>query len=64
MSAIAQRLTMMDVTPRGHTVKFDTTTFLRSNTQEVATLITQLQPLGVITAQEARALLDLPPETV
>lgn len=64
MTAIAQRLTMMDVTPRGHVVKFDTTTFLRSNTQEVATLITQLQPLDVITRDEARALLDLPPETV
>jgi len=64
MTTIAQRLTMQDVTPRGHVVKFDTTGFLRQNRQEVATLITQLQPLGVITAQEARALLDLPPETV
>lgn len=64
MALIEQRLSMTDVTPRGHTVKFDTTTFLRSNTQEVATLITQLQPLGVITDVEARSLLNLPPETI
>lgn len=64
MNLIEQRLSMLDVTPRGHTVKFDTTTFLRANTQDVSTLITQLQPLGVITAAEARLLLNLPPETV
>jgi hypothetical protein len=60
MTAIAQRLTAEDVTPRGHTVKFDTSVFLKANPQDISTLITQQQPLGNLSTDEARALLDLP----
>ena len=51
---------MDDVTPRGHSVRFDTSLFLRQNPTEVAALIAQLQPLGVLSNEEAQALLDLP----
>ncbi len=60
MNLIQQRLSMNDVTPRGHTVRFDTTTFLRQNPSDIAQLIATLRPLDVITVDEARALLDLP----
>jgi hypothetical protein len=51
---------MPDVTPRGHTIKFDTTAFLRANPTELADLITKLVPLGVLTTDEAKMVLDLP----
>jgi HK97 family phage portal protein len=60
MSLFEQRLSMPDVTPRGHTIKFDTTAFLRANPTELADLITKLVPLGVITTDEAKMVLDLP----
>jgi hypothetical protein len=60
MTAIAQRLSMNDITPRGHVVKFDTTTFLRANPEQVAALATQLLPLGVLSVNEIRGLIDLP----
>jgi HK97 family phage portal protein len=60
MTAIAQRLSMNDVTPRGREVKFDTTTFLRSNPAEISALANILIPLGVLTPNEVRGLLDLP----
>jgi hypothetical protein len=60
MALVEQRLTMQDVTPRGHEIKFDTTAFLRGNPQELADLVTKLLPLGVITEEEARQLIDLP----
>lgn len=60
MAAIAQRLSMNDVTPRGREVKFDTTTFLRSNPAEISALANILIPLGVLTPNEVRGLLDLP----
>lgn len=60
MNMIAQRISANDVTPRGHTVTFDTSVFLKANVQDIAILITQLLPLGVITTDEARTLLDLP----
>jgi len=60
MNLIEQRLSMPDVTPRGHTIKFDTTSFLRANPLETADLITKLLPLGVITEDEAKMILDLP----
>ena len=60
MALVEQRLTMQDVTPRGHEIKFDTTAFLRGNPQELADLVTKLLPLGVITEDEARQLIDLP----
>lgn len=60
MTAISQRLSLNDVTPRGHVVKFDTTTFLRANPEQVAALATQLLPLGVLSVNEIRGLIDLP----
>jgi len=60
MGLLQQRLSMDDVTPRGHSVRFDTSLFLRQNPTEVAALIAQLQPLGVLSNEEAQALLDLP----
>lgn len=60
MAAISQRLTEGDVTPGGHSVEFDTTDFLRSNTVELVGVIERLLPLGVINVDEARALLDMP----
>ncbi len=59
MSFIAERLSMNDVTPRGHQVEFDTDVFLRANTTDLAVVISAMQPLGVITTDEARSLLDL-----
>jgi hypothetical protein len=51
---------MNDVTPRGHTVAFDTSIFLKANPSEITTLISTLRPLEVISIDEARDLLDLP----
>ena len=61
MSAITQRLSEVDVTPADHSVQFDTTQFLRANPVEVVSIIKDLLPLGVITIDDARALLELPP---
>ena len=60
MLQISQRLSMNDVTPRGHEVEFDTSVFLRGNPSEIASLIATLRPLDVISIDEARELLDLP----
>lgn len=60
MELVSQRLSMNDITPRGHTVRFDTTAFLRADPAQTAELITKLLPLEVITAEEAAQLLDLP----
>jgi phage portal protein BeeE len=60
MDLIAQRLTMPDVTPRGHVVTFDTSVFLRANPVDIAGLASSMIPLGVMSIDEARTLLDLP----
>lgn len=60
MALVEQRLSLNDVTPRGHHVRFDTSFFLRQNPTDVAAIIAQLQPLGVLTTDDSRALLDLP----
>ena len=60
MALLQQRLSMDDVTPPGHHVRFDTSLFLRQNPGELATLITQLVPLGVLTTEQAQQVLDLP----
>jgi hypothetical protein len=60
MRFISERLSMNDVTPRGHTVAFDTSIFLKANPSEITTLINTLRPLDVISIDEARDLLDLP----
>ncbi len=60
MLQISQRLSMNDITPRGHAVEFDTSVFLRGNPAEIAALIATLRPLDVISIEESRELLDLP----
>ena len=60
MRAITDRLSMNDVTPRGHVVKFDTDTFLRASTTELTDLIARLVPIGVLTPEQGGELLDLP----
>ena len=64
MNLITQRLSMNDVTPRGHTVTFDTSIFLRGNPSDLANLVQTLLPLGIITIDEGRALMDLPMEVM
>ena len=60
MRSITDRLSMSDVTPRGHVVRFDTDTFLRASTTELTDLIARLVPIGVLTPETAADLLDLP----
>jgi hypothetical protein len=60
MALIEQRLSMGDITPRGHEIKFDTTSFLRGNPSELAELVAKLKPLELLTDDEARQILDLP----
>lgn len=60
MRFISERLSMNDVTPRGHEVEFDTSVFLKANNSEITNLISTLRPLDVISQAEARDLLDLP----
>ncbi len=64
MNLITQRLSMNDITPRGHTVTFDTSVFLRGNPSDLANLVSTLLPLGIITVDEGRALMDLPMEVM
>jgi len=59
MDMITGRLSMPDITPRGHTVKFDTSTFLAGNASDLGALVAQLVPLGVLTADEARTVIDI-----
>ena len=60
MRLVDERLSMNDVSPRGHRVRFDTSVFLRANPTELAAVISTLVPLGTLTQDEARDLLDLP----
>ncbi len=60
MDLISGRLSMPDIVPRTHAVRFDTTTFLRGDPNQIADLITKLMPLNVLTEEEARLVLDLP----
>lgn len=60
MNYISGRLSMDDITPRGHAVRFDTTAFLRGNPTELAGVISTLVPLGIMSPEEARQILDLP----
>jgi hypothetical protein len=50
---------MPDVTPRGHAVRFDTSGFLRGNAGDLGALVAQLVPLGILTAEEARTVIDI-----
>jgi hypothetical protein len=60
MATIGQRLSAGDVTPRGHTVTFDTAVFLKANPSDIAGVIERMLPLGVMDIPTAQALLDLP----
>ena len=60
MRLVDERLSMNDMSPRGHRVRFDTSVFLRANLTELAGVIATLLPLGTITQDEARDLIDLP----
>ena len=60
MDLISGRLSMPDIVPRTHAVRFDTTTFLRGDPNQIADLITKLMPLNILTEEEARLVLDLP----
>ncbi len=60
MLNISERLSMNDVTPRGHRVTFDTSVFLRSNPEQLSQIVATLLPLEVMDRDEARDLLDLP----
>jgi hypothetical protein len=59
MDMITHRLSMPDVTPRGHAVRFDTSGFLRGNAGDLGALVAQLVPLGILTADEARTVIDI-----
>ena len=59
MGFIAQRLTMDDITPRGHVVEFETDALLKANVPELANVIAAMAPLGIVSVEEARKLLDL-----
>lgn len=58
-TAIAERLSMDDVTGEGVHVEFDYTEWLRVDPQMRADLYTKLVPLGVLTVEEARAFENL-----
>jgi len=60
MLNVSERLSMNDITPRGHRVTFDTSVFLRGNPAELAGIVATLLPLNVMDRDEARDLLDLP----
>ena len=55
-TAIEQRLSMDDVTPRGHHVAFSFTDFLRSTPIERAQLYDSLVRNGILTPEEAREM--------
>ena len=61
MDAVAQRLSLDDVTPRGTHASYDLAEFTRSSPIERAQLAQALIPLGVITPEEWRATEDLAP---
>lgn len=63
LEALAGRLSMPDVTPRGQTVTFDTSGYLRGDAGEAITAAVQAAGGPVMTRDEARdRLLDMPPQ--
>ena len=61
MTMIEQRLSMDDVTPRGQTVRFNLDNYLRGNLNEQLDAVEKMITLGLITADEGRAMVDLAP---
>jgi len=67
-SAVAPHLrtveaTLSDVTPRGQSVAFDVQRFLRSDPQAAAEYAIALKGAGIVTAEEARSMLGIPPSS-
>jgi hypothetical protein len=61
MTAVAQRLSMPDVTPRGQLVRMDTTGFIRGTTADAITAAVAASGGPVMTPEESReGLLGLP----
>jgi hypothetical protein len=63
LASIEQRLSQEDVTPRGQSVRFDLTAMLRPDTSTLVDMIARLEPLGVLSVPESRAMLGLPAES-
>lgn len=61
MSAIEERLTMNDITPRGQKVRFDLDDYLRGNPLEQIDVLTKMLDAGLIDVDEAREEMDLAP---
>lgn len=61
MRAITDRLSMGDVTRRGHRVQFDLNDYLKSNPTEQASVDKAYLDMGVIGVEEIRAARGLPP---
>jgi len=61
MSCIEERLTMVDVTPRGQEVRFDLDDYLRGNPLEQIEVLEKMLAAGLINVDEAREEMDLAP---
>jgi HK97 family phage portal protein len=62
ITAIEDRLSMDDITPRGHVVKFDIDkTFLRTDPLAELAVIEKLLSLGLVTTEQAMEMTDLSP---
>lgn len=61
LDVIESRLSMDDITPRGHHVEFDLDDFLRGNPSERVDVIVKMLEAGIITVAEARDMEDLAP---
>ena len=61
MSCIEERLTMVDVTPRGQKVRFDLDNYLRGNPLEQIEVLERMIAAGLISVDEAREEMDLAP---
>jgi HK97 family phage portal protein len=62
ITAIEDRLSMDDITPRGHVVKFDVDkNFLRTDPLAELAVIEKLLSLGLVTTEQAMEMTDLSP---
>lgn len=61
MSCIEERLTMVDVSPRGQEVRFDLDDYLRGNPLEQIEVLERMLAAGLISVDEAREEMDLAP---
>jgi hypothetical protein len=61
MACIEERLSMVDVTPRGQKVRFDLDDYLRGNPLEQIEVLERMLAAGLIDVDEAREEMDLAP---